>query len=1124
MFKNYNKTTILILMFLTVLIGSFFIYYINADDPLPHSEENPKLGSANITSELKWIVTSKTGTEFQLTFWTLDGKDKKTELGWIPPDNDCTSWEEMNLFDENNNEILDDKSKTILLKCESSKCDGQNCYHISLTNVEAVNIDEYVRLGNNSIVTEYQNQSKIEYNYSWGSTNITLLNEGEISSDIFVYYNNVSYKFGANDTNNPSIENYTYKLESTTHLKQKGYKLYSESPNFIETENEAYFPTQDFDFSDICNRNFECGNVTEEEITYEVCNYTASCEFSNYVNNSLYVYEIDFISDKNIDPEIKNGTIKIKITNAIHLNSTKGFMENIFDYVRTYDNNYTEYIPVGDYVRVTFEKNLSAGNDITIVANSNATANIEIYEVSNEIVNRTFIATINNINGVNVYKTYLGGLNGSSQDTFDLKILDNPIKFDYIVDPVDVPTGYNLLNDSLNLGVIEAIDGSQLGVAYDVYNLAQREFSGGSNQEWVSASTTNENVTINFTDSYEFDTIEVFEGFEDNYDASPNNTNIYVSDDAVTWTRVGDTFSLFGAVPTITGQFDYINISLQNKRYLRLEFLDNWGDGSYISVAEIKVYKNATNLAILDTTEVIITHISSGTANDTRDDLFDTSNDWYTSTSNPNITWDFSEAKRFNSIEFSTYIDAGDYRPSNISILVSDDGSSWTEVYSNDYINESITLLGYGIINFTVQDKQYLRLNILEDSGGNGIVASEIRIWEDAEAGVVDDPPTSILSLPDDFNETEQGIITFECNATDDLMLENVTLYVWNSTGGIITTETKIWNGTFNTTTFDFEFKFDNVTHWNCLVNDNSSQEDWADANFTLNITSAVADTVFPDLNITFPINNTNYSSNIININYSVSDDVALDTCWYSNDSMSENTTLADCETNITDVTWIEGQHNVTIWANDTSDNINISTVTFIIDTIPPDLNITTPINNSFLSNETIDVNYTTSDFGLGLNTCWYSNDTYSTNTTLTNCETNITDIVWNEGEHNVTLWVNDTLNNINKTGVTFTIDTTAPIINITFPTNYTNTSDTTIPINYSFIEINPDTCWYTNDSEELNTTITCGENITDISWSEGTHTVTIWINDSANNEDKASVNFSIDSTAPECTLISVSP
>jgi len=105
-------------------------------------------------------------------------------------------------------------------------------------------------------------------------------------------------------------------------------------------------------------------------------------------------------------------------------------------------------------------------------------------------------------------------------------------------------------------------------------------------------------------------------------------------------------------------------------------------------------------------------------------------NDWYTSTSNPNVTWDFSEAKRFDSIEFSTYLDAGDHRPSNISILVSDDGSSWTEVYSNDYINESISLLGYGIINFTAQNKRYLRLNIIDDSAGNGIVASEIRIWE----------------------------------------------------------------------------------------------------------------------------------------------------------------------------------------------------------------------------------------------------------------------------------------------------------------------------------------------------------------------------------------------------------
>ncbi len=56
-------------------------------------------------------------------------------------------------------------------------------------------------------------------------------------------------------------------------------------------------------------------------------------------------------------------------------------------------------------------------------------------------------------------------------------------------------------------------------------------------------------------------------------------------------------------------------------------------------------------------------------------------------------------------------------------------------------------------------------------------------------------------------------------------------------------------------------------------------------------------------------------------------------------------------------------------------------------------------------SDNTIDINYTRSDDNL--QSCWYSNDTYEVNTTLSNCG-NITAVVWSQGLHNVTVWAND--------------------------------------------------------------------------------------------------------------------
>ncbi|MFH1290320.1 MAG: hypothetical protein ABIH92_02835, partial [Nanoarchaeota archaeon] len=107
---------------------------------------------------------------------------------------------------------------------------------------------------------------------------------------------------------------------------------------------------------------------------------------------------------------------------------------------------------------------------------------------------------------------------------------------------------------------------------------------------------------------------------------------------------------------------------------------------------------------------------------------------------------------------------------------------------------------------------------------------------------------------------------------------------------------------------------------------------------FFFNVTYAgPVDNTPPDISITSPANNTNTTDTGLDVNYTVSDETSLDSCWYSNDTYSSNTSLGtggSC-TNIT-ITWADGQHNVTVWANDSSNNVNSSSVTFTIDSTPP--------------------------------------------------------------------------------------------------------------------------------------------------------------------------------------------
>ena len=258
-----------------------------------------KLGTLTIKNSTGWNIISQSGAEQNLTLWT-SGTDKKVEIGFIIKPNMTYNTIDKCLFYANNQPILDDKIKAICLKYETAKCAGQNCYHISLTDAQAVNINNYIKLGNQTIVIEYQDAKKLEYINDFSDSNITLVCNDTVPDDVFIYYNNNSYKFGANG-NWTGLKNCKYTIVSNSDIKLDGLNAY-----VYQTRQEGLIirhnveDRHNFDFSDICNRKFECHNETGEFGDYEVCDKSADCLF-NFNNGNL---EVTFNSDKFIDPTI----------------------------------------------------------------------------------------------------------------------------------------------------------------------------------------------------------------------------------------------------------------------------------------------------------------------------------------------------------------------------------------------------------------------------------------------------------------------------------------------------------------------------------------------------------------------------------------------------------------------------------------------------------------------------------------------------------------------------------------------------------------------------------------------------------------------------------------------------
>ena len=122
---------------------------------------------------------------------------------------------------------------------------------------------------------------------------------------------------------------------------------------------------------------------------------------------------------------------KIITIKAEHLDSNRSFISDIYEEVKVLDGVWSETIPNGDYVRVTFEIPLDNSKDITIYPRTvSGNPRIEIYEINGI----DLIAEFTSLDDNEYNKVFLTGLNGS-QDVFDLKILDGSVEFDYIIDP-----------------------------------------------------------------------------------------------------------------------------------------------------------------------------------------------------------------------------------------------------------------------------------------------------------------------------------------------------------------------------------------------------------------------------------------------------------------------------------------------------------------------------------------------------------------------------------------------------------------------------------------------------------------------------------------------------------------
>jgi len=296
---------------------------------------------------------------------------------------------------------------------------------------------------------------------------------------------------------------------------------------------------------------------------------------------------------------------------------------------------------------------------------------------------------------------------------------------------------------------------------------------------------------------------------------------------------------------------------------------------------------------------------------------------------------------------------------------------------------------------------------------------------------------------------------------------------------------------------------------------------------YTVNATS---DSAAPQISIIYP-GNTTYNINVSALNYTYSD-ANPGFCWYSNNSGIWNSTSVNAGVNFTNVISNEGSNTWTLYCNDSLGNKNSSTITFSIDSIYPTINFTSPTETSgslINTRNNIVVNVTANDTNLQAIRVYLYNSTKGeiNSTSISSISPlfiNFTSLA--NGLYFFNASANDSAGNINWTetrNVTIFYDVTFPQVSIIYPENTTyNVNVSTL--NYTITEANPDKCWYSLNGGQNNVTITCGNNVTGLTSTEGSNTWIVWANDIAGNINTSSITFNKDTISLNITSTFVSP
>jgi hypothetical protein len=565
---------------------------------------------------------------------------------------------------------------------------------------------------------------------------------------------------------------------------------------------------------------------------------------------------------------------------------------------------------------------LTSSNDITIYPRKiSGNPKIELYEKNGTQKIAEFSSILDN----EYNKIILEGLQGY-QDTFDLKILDGEVEFDYILDPTtsafadglavniattgqttltslitSFPAGDNIIIAAVQLNSTDT--GTESINAGNLKLNRQKGATLASNQYALSVSTAGthnsyvliaEDAGAPLNAAYNVTGIAgatvIFGGAK--ILALSGVTNHYFNDSASV--SFGTTETSIATMPTSLPAGDNIIIASVT--------IDNGATAQNISAGNIKIKDGATTLA----SNQFRMNLGTAAPTDVQTILIIAKETGASANANYNITVTgattgaVAEVKAvalqvYNSYFYdggSVVIPASEVNVVNVSTTIQsgqeivaiatgqfvDTDSSIETIISNNYdlkennIDKSSNQHGMqGFAAYAAVGDGF-RHTLLWRNGSSGtnplynLTARASATGLNGEGKILimqlsspssDNDPVATLNSPDDMENLTSSSVSFNCSASDDIHLDNLTLY-GNWSGGWHANETNSSSSNNSQNIFDKTLSEGAYT-WNCLACDNASHCSFASANRTFKIAISYDDIIF---------NSSFDQGNLINITY----------------------------------------------------------------------------------------------------------------------------------------------------------------------------------------------------------------------------------------------------------------